>query len=124
MDRFVEIVDSNAVRDVSMVGSPEYRKYATTRQEWAKQNFYPKNGVVGQVMGEAQAREGLLYLVQVSNNIMVAIRPNGIRDISFAEANRRYSQNMIIGYVFGEKSRQEGLKSALDDLDKMLQGFI
>ena len=124
MDRFVEIVDENAVRDVNIVGTPELNNFATTREEWAEQNFCPKNGVVGQVMGEAQAREGLLYLVQVSDSIMIAIRPNGIRDISFSEANRRYPLNMVIGYASKEEARQKGIESAMDEFERTLQSFM
>ena len=126
MDRFVEIIDESAVRDVQLVGL-DFAGFATSLQGWKKQSFYPHKGVVGQVMGEAQGRDGLLYLVQVSESIMVATLPFGLRDISFAEANRRYPMNMIVGRMDEPEAQERnaaGIRSALDDFDKMLEGFM
>ena len=123
MARFVEISDERAVRDVQLVCCPEFQGFATTTRDWAKQNFYPKNGVVGQVMGEAQSREGLVYLVQVSDSIVVAVRPNGLRDISFTAANRRYPLNMSVGRVSAAEAQQRQSQAMMDDMERMLKGF-
>lgn len=91
---YVEVIDSAAVRQRTSLQVNGLKLHV---DEWKRYDFFPNKGVVGQVMGEAQSREGIIYLVQFSEHIMAAILPRGLKQISKAEAQRRYSQNRTIG---------------------------
>lgn len=124
MAKFVEIFNEQAVRNLNLVDSHEYEKYATTTQGWAKHGFYPKAGVVGQVVGEVQSREGLLYLIQVSDSIIVAVLPYGLRDISYIEANKRYSSNMSIGHISSDEAEEYEFQAIQNEIDNLMQSFM
>ncbi|MGM9746583.1 MAG: hypothetical protein ACI30H_06470 [Paludibacteraceae bacterium] len=124
MAKFVEISNEQAIRNVNLVGCPEYRGYATTTQDWVKHGFYPKAGVVGQVVGEAQSREGLLYLIQVSDSIIVAVLPYGLRNISYIEANKRYPSNMAVGHIVSDEAEEYELQAIQNEIDNLMQSFM
>lgn len=91
---FVEVINSAAVRPNTELVINGLRLNV---EEWRKFNFFPNNGVIGQIMGEAQTREGIIYLVQFDDQIMAAVLPKGLRQISKFEAIERYPRNRIIG---------------------------
>ena len=115
-DIFVEVIDSAAVRpntDLIVNG------LRLNVEEWRKYNFFPNNGVIGQVMGEAQSREGVIYLVQFNEYIMAAVLPKGLRQISRNEAIKRYPMNREKG-IFDEDQYSaamvDGMFGGMDDI--------
>lgn len=120
MDRFVEITNTAKVRsNTSLVvaGIP------VNQSEWNKYQFYPNKGVVGLVIGEAQCYEGIIYLVQCGERIIVPVLPSGLRDISLSDFRRRYPQNTTIGLASEEQmNRNFNVDEFMDSLDKMF-GF-
>lgn len=109
---YVEVIDSSCVRE----GKSNIPGVATNGSEWNKYHFFPNNGVVGQVMGEAISAEGKLLLVQCLTNVAFLILPKGVRIISKDEAQRKYSQNKTIGYESEPSSRlnENSINSLLD----------
>lgn len=124
MAKFVEISNEQAVRNINLVGCAEYEGYAMTTQDWARHGFYPKVGVVGQVVGEVQSREGLLYLVQVSDSIIVAVLPYGLRNISYIEAHRRYSANMSVGHTSPAEAKEREVQAMQDEIDRFIRDLM
>ena len=64
---------------------------------WDPYSFYPNNGVVGELIGEAQCYEGTIYIVKCGERLLVPVLPSGINIISLAEFKSRYPRNMQIG---------------------------
>lgn len=75
-------------------------------------------------MGEVQSREGLLYLVQVSDSIVVAVLPYGLRDISYIEANRRYSANMSVGHTSPAEAAEREVQAMQDEIDSFMRDLM
>ena len=48
------------------------------KNEWAKHNFYPKNGMVGELV----KRTPSAYIVKIMDGIYVPMTRNGIEEIS------------------------------------------
>ncbi len=117
MDRFVEITNSAKVRsntNLVIAGIP------VNQSEWNKYQFYPNKGVVGIVVGEAQCYEGVIYLVQCDNRIIVPVLPTGIKDISLYDFRRRYPQNSIIGKATEQQMNSSfNVDEVMDSLNKM-----
>ena len=117
MVRFVEITNPAKVRsntNLVVAGIP------VNQSEWNKYRFYPNKGVVGLVIGEAQCYEGVIYLVQCDNKIIVPVLPSGISDISLNEFRRRLPQNSIIGRATEQQMNSNfNVDEVMDSLNKM-----
>lgn len=120
MDRFVKIINTSKVRsNTNLVVAG----ISVNQSEWNKYQFYPNEGVVGLVVGEAQCYEGLIYLVQCDNRIIVPILPSGIRDITLSEFRERLPQNKIVGKATEQQMNSKfNVDEVMDSLNKMF-GF-
>lgn len=63
------------------------------RTEWAKYNFYPKNGMVGEVV----KRTPSAYILKIKEGIYVPMTPNGIKEISYDEYIAGQANNVCNG---------------------------
>lgn len=117
MDRFVEITNPAKVRsntNLVVSGIP------VNQSEWNKYCFYPNSGVVGLVIGEAQCYEGIIFLVQCDNRIIVPVLPSGIRDITQSEFYRRFPNNKIVGKATQQQMNSSfNVDEVMDSLNKM-----
>ena len=117
METFVEITNSAKVRSNSnlVVSGIHANKNA-----WNEYTFYPDKGVVGVIIGEAQSREGTIFLVQCGNNIIVPILPDGVREITYSEFSSRYPQNMQVGRASSQQMNSSfDVDEMMDSLGKM-----
>lgn len=78
------------------------------REEWTKHNFYPKNGMVGEVI----KRTPSAYIVKIKDGIFVPMTRNGIAEISYEEFISKQSNNICSGM----NKKQEDLNKRLDDI--------
>ena len=106
METFVEIINCSKVRSNSNLVLSGIK---ANKSGWKPYSFYPNNGVVGVLIGEAQSCEGTIYIVQCGERLLVPILPNGIRQITRVEFNSRYPRNMQVG-----KASSQQMESAFD----------
>lgn len=118
MNHYVEIINSSKVRsNVDFTGS----KIQFELGEWRKCGFYPNNGVVGIVIGDAKSYEGLIHLVQFGDRIIVPVLSSGVRDISSDEFERRYPNNRIIGRATDEQIQSDfNVDEFIDEIGNLL----
>ena len=94
MNNYVEIIDKNRCNpyvDLTIEG------IKANSTEWVKYNFYPQNGIVGELIGDAHISSGLVYIIQVMEKVFVPIDPSGIKNITQSEFKSRYFKNKEIG---------------------------
>lgn len=94
MSNYVEIIDKNLCNpyiDLTIEG------IKANSTEWVKYNFYPQNGIVGELIGDTYISSGFVYIIQVMEKVFVPIDPSGIKSISQSEFKSRYSRNKEIG---------------------------
>ena len=108
METFVEIINSAKVRSNSNLVISGIQ---ANKNGWNPFMFYPNNGVVGVLIGEAQSYEGTVYIIQCGEKLLVPILPSG------AEFTSRYSRNMEIG-----KASSQQMNSAFD-VDEMMDSL-
>ena len=114
METFVEIINSAKVRSNSNLVISGIQ---ANKNGWNPFMFYPNNGVVGVLIGEAQSYEGTVYIIKRKKKLLVPILPSGIREITRAEFTSRYSRNMEIG-----KASSQQMNSAFD-VDEMMDSL-
>lgn len=77
-------------------------KHIACKEEWAKTNFYPSNGLVAEVSYTFKKNMKLnmdidVYLLKINDKYYVPMTEKGIRFISENEYNRRRNENKIGG---------------------------
>lgn len=75
------------------------------KNEWAKHNFYPKNGMVGELV----KRTPSAYIVKVMDGIYVPMTRNGIEEISSKDYEAGIKNNLCCGMDERQKKINEGL---------------
>ena len=91
METFVEIINTAKVRSNTNL---ELSGIFANKKEWEKHSFYPKVGVVGVIIAEAQSCEGKILIIHCGDRL------------SFKEYNSRYSQNLCVGKMAESQKRQ------------------
>lgn len=114
METFVEITNCAKVRSNSNLVLSGIQ---ANKSGWNPYSFYPNNGVVGVLIGEAQCYEGTIYIVQCGERLLVPVLPSGIRQITRAEFNSKYPRNMQVG-----KASSQQMNSAFD-VDEMMDSL-
>ena len=112
METFVEIINAAKVRSNTNL---ELSGIFANKKEWEKHSFYPKIGVVGVIIAEAQSCEGKILIIHCGDRLIVPILPEGVRCISFTEYNSRYSQNLCVGKMAESQNRQKFIVEELMD---------
>lgn len=72
--------------------------------EWAKHNFYPQNGMVGEVV----KRTPRAYIIKIADGIYVPMTKNGIKEITYNEYVANKNNNVCSGMDSRQKSINEG----------------
>ncbi len=100
---YVKIID----RGECFSTTPEFIDgvYAN-RAEWEKHNFYPQNGMVGEVV----KRTPSAYIVKIKEGIYVPMTKKGIEEIEYEEYVAGQKNNVCTGM----DERQESINSNLD----------
>lgn len=118
MQKFVEIIDSNAVRGFTTL---QLNGVNAGSREWAKHDFYPNKGVVGLLLtDEAMGPEGAICVIQCDTNIFVPVLPKGIKYITEIEFRRRLPNNKTIGKDVAGKNADSATNDIMNYLDSML----
>lgn len=78
------------------------------KSEWAKYNFYPQNGMVGEVVKVTPRA----YIVKIKDGIYVPMTKKGIREISYDEYLAGKDKNVSTGM----DERQERINDGTDSL--------
>lgn len=81
------------------------------KTEWAKHNFYPKNGMVGEVV----KRTPSAFIVKILDGIYVPMTRRGIQEISYEEYVEGQSNNVCEGM----DSQQQRINEQLDQLNAL-----
>lgn len=79
------------------------------RTEWEKHNFYPQNGMVGEVV----KRTPSAYIVKIMDGIYVPMTRNGIEEIEYDEFISGQKNNVCSGM----DERQKRINRQLDDFN-------
>ena len=87
---YVKIVDKGECFSTTM---ESVNGVYANKEEWAKYNFYPQNGMVGEVV----KRTNTAYVVKIKEGIYVPMTKNGIEEISYEEYQRNQSNNVCNG---------------------------
>lgn len=77
------------------------------KTEWEKHNFYPQNGMVGEVV----KRTPSAYIVKIMDGIYVPMTKNGIKEIEYEEFVAGQSRNICTGM----DERQQRINSQVDE---------
>lgn len=107
---YIEIIDKGECLSTTM---EYYNGVYANKDEWAKYNFYPQNGMVGEIIKRTNTGA---YLVKILEGIYVPMTRNGLREISSAEYNRRKASNACIGL----DARQAKINEQFDDVCDLL----
>ena len=75
--------------------------------EWEKHNFYPKNGMVGELV----KRTPSAYIIKIMDGIYVPMTRKGIKEISYEE----YEAGLVNNTCSGMDSRQQHINRESDD---------
>lgn len=103
---YVKIIDKGECFSTTM----EYINgvYAN-RTEWAKHNFYPKNGMVGELV----KRTPSAYIIKIKDGIYVPMTAKGIKEISYEEFIAGQANNVCSGM----DERQQRINNQLDSFN-------
>lgn len=82
--------------------------------EWEKHNFYPQNGMVGELV----KRTPSAYIIKILDGIYVPMTKKGIREISYEE----YKAGLVNNTCSGMNSNQARINKEIEDLQYLL-GF-
>lgn len=102
---FVKIIDSGECFSTTMEFIDGV--YAN-RTEWEKYNFYPQNGMVGEVVKITPRA----YVVKIKDGIYVPITKRGIKEITRED----YLDNKCKNVCRGMDERQQRINSGIDSL--------
>ena len=80
------------------------------RTEWAKHNFYPQNGMVGEIV----KRTPSAYIVKIKEGIYVPMTKKGIKEITYEEFLKSQSNNVCGGM----DERQKRINGQLDEFNR------
>ena len=117
MQKFVEIIDSNAVRGFT---SLQLNGVNAGSKEWVKHNFYPNNGVVGVLLtDEAMGPEGTMCVIQCDTTIFVPVLPKGVKYITESEFRRKLHNNRTLGKDVDGKNARSASNDIMNYLDSM-----
>lgn len=86
------------------------------KEEWAKHNFYPQNGMVGEVRKITPRA----YIIKIGEGIYVPMTEKGIRKISYDEYIVRKSNNNCSGMDERQKRINDGTDSLIGNSWKHL----
>ena len=102
---YVKIIDRGECFSTTM----EYINgvYAN-KTEWAKHNFYPQNGMVGEIV----KRTPSAFIVKIKDGIYVPMTQRGIREITYVE----YLQSKDKNVCAGMDERQKRINAQTDSL--------
>lgn len=81
------------------------------RTEWEKHDFYPQNGMVGEVV----RRTPSAYIVKIMDGIYVPMTRNGIQEIEYDEFLAGQKNNVCSGM----NQRQKRINRQLDDVNNL-----
>ena len=81
------------------------------KSEWAKHNFYPQNGMVGEVVKVTPRA----YIVKIKDGIYIPMTKKGIREISYDEYLAGKDKNVSIGMDERQKRINDGTDSLVGD---------
>ena len=79
------------------------------KTEWAKYNFYPKNGMVGEIV----KRTPSAYIVKIKEGIYVPMTRKGIKEITYEEYLAGQPNNVCNGM----DERQKRINDQVDDFN-------
>lgn len=102
MPRYARIIDRGECYSTSNLIVNGIRAH---KSEWAKYNFYPQNGMVGEIL----TVNGCTVL-KVLEGIYVRMTPNGIQEITQQEYEREKVKNVCTGM----DERQKRINNQLD----------
>lgn len=71
------------------------------KNEWAKHNFYPKNGMVGELV----KRTPMAYIVKIMDGIYVPMTRKGIEEISSKDYETGVKNNLCCGMDERQKKK-------------------
>jgi len=80
------------------------------RDTWAAHNFYPQNGMVGEVVKQTSNA----YVIKILDGIYVPMSPRGIKTITAQEYQAGLKNNVCSGM----DERQRSINSRLDDFNE------
>lgn len=93
MERFVEIIDVDAVLPFSDVIIDGVK---ASTDDWKKYHIYPNKGMVAQVIGKGMSADGEILILQLLDDFFAVISPSGVKNISEAEFWKRLPQNLVL----------------------------
>lgn len=111
MAKYAKIIDRGecfSTTNLSVNGIP------ANKWEWEKHNFYPQNGMVGEVINEHES----LFL-KILDGIYVPITSRGIEEITYEE----YVAGKVNNVCTGMDTRQRRINEQTDALIEMLRKY-
>jgi len=81
------------------------------KTEWAKHNFYPQNGMVGEVRKITPRA----YIIKIKDGIYVPMTKQGIREITYNEYLARKNNSNFSGMNERQKRINNGTNSVIGD---------
>ena len=119
MNKYAEIIN---VEECYFSTNLTVGEAKATSEEWENHTFCPTNGIVGFVLGEGMAYDGPMIALEVLPNIIVPIRPKGIKFISEAVFELKWRNNSIIGKdITGEKNKKARMNEMIGSLNKRME---
>lgn len=111
MVKYAKIIDRGecySTSDLSVNGIP------ANKDEWKKHNFYPQNGMVGEIL----TVDGVLVL-KILEGVYVPMTYRGVTEITYEE----YESGKINNVCVGMDARQRKINEHADALIEMLREF-
>lgn len=111
MTKYAKIIDCG---ESFSTGHRAVNGIPANKTEWAKHNFYPQNGMVGEII-EIQGST----VLKISEGIYVEITRSGIQEISYNEFLEGKKNNVCTGM----NERQRRINEQMDALIAMFRNF-
>ncbi len=106
---FVEIIDRGECFSTTM---ELINGVYANRSEWAKYNFYPQNGMVGEVI-KVTSRA---YILKIKEGIYVPMTQRGIKEITKEEYLANVANNVCTGMDERQKRINDGFDTFVNNL--------
>ena len=99
MEQYAEIIDkgecmSTLYQFPTFPWPAPFLKSVACKEEWAKHDFYPSNGLVGEIVYNLESQ---IYILKVNNTFYVPMSKKGIQVISESEYNNKKATHEIQG---------------------------
>ena len=126
MNRYAQIMDASGILGINeIIGKAGVKM---DYDAWASEGFCPKQGCVGEIVGDAYSHNGPLWILKCTPSVFVPVAQWAVREISEAVYQQRKSYSLALGKdpngVQCKKEKELAIQAEMQaSLYNLLSGF-